>query len=253
MTNTTVYPLTYDNLVDSLKGRNERKLAHNTYIRRDTDLDTGEIYLDVRYHGNKIATIFSNKITLNPCGWFTPTTQERLCWFTSLHHMNISQVNFVWYLYQQGDWNNPLGIVNGPFTIHQDGTVTGLDPISNGEIRKRMIKRIKQFARSYIKDLAAGNIESPGPGDCFYCHLDFPNTFDHLESHMDESYFVPSLIVNAIDYHDISILAKSAIGRVWQGETLHDFEVSILLDQGFTSLWKYMLHVYDLDLNGRKS
>lgn len=54
-------------------------------------------------HNNCIATYdYDNKrLSISNCGWFTPTTKERL---NALPNVHIQQKNFVWYLNGK-EWN----------------------------------------------------------------------------------------------------------------------------------------------------
>jgi hypothetical protein len=64
----------------------------------------------LKLHGNTIAIKSLNKHTgierlfINNCGWFTPTTKERL---NALEGVNIQQNNFIWYLNGK-EWNGEL-------------------------------------------------------------------------------------------------------------------------------------------------
>jgi len=64
---------------------------------------------------------------------------------------------------------------------------------------KQLIKSIRKFAKDFAKELP---IEQPGPGDCFICcvETDNPGYLDrtHLLSHIEESYYVPRLLWNAL-------------------------------------------------------
>jgi hypothetical protein len=62
-------------------------------------------------HKNCIATYDHQEDILNisNCGWFTPTTKERL---NALEGVHIQQKNFVWYLNGE-EWNGK------PITIKQ--------------------------------------------------------------------------------------------------------------------------------------
>lgn len=54
-------------------------------------------------HNNCIATYdYDNKrLSISNCGWFTPTTKERL---SALPNVHIQQKDFVWYLNGK-EWN----------------------------------------------------------------------------------------------------------------------------------------------------
>ena len=66
-----------------------------------------------------------------------------------------------------------------------------------------MRKRIAKYAALYA---AAIPLPRPGSGDCFYCQmktqdgktLGDASSTDHLTSHMEEGYVVPSLAYNAM-------------------------------------------------------
>jgi hypothetical protein len=64
----------------------------------------------LQYHENTIAIKdrITNKISITNCGWFTPTTKERL---NALPNVNIVQKNFVWYLNGQ-EWDGNLTDIN---------------------------------------------------------------------------------------------------------------------------------------------
>jgi len=70
---------------------------------------------------------------------------------------------------------------------------------------KRVKKSIDKYIGEYIAQLSQG-MPMPNGGDCWYCLMkndkgvvmgDFSGS-DHLTSHMDEHYYVPSLAVNAL-------------------------------------------------------
>jgi hypothetical protein len=71
---------------------------------------------------------------------------------------------------------------------------------------KKMKKRIEKYLDGYIKALVKG-MPMPGNGDCWYCLLRDTKTgetwgdmgnHDHLLSHMEDRYYVPTLAVNAL-------------------------------------------------------
>jgi hypothetical protein len=64
---------------------------------------------------------------------------------------------------------------------------------------ERIKKRIDKYVDGYIKALVKG-MAMPGPGDCWFCGMKMPGD-DHLFSHMEERYYVPSLAVNAMREH----------------------------------------------------
>ena len=57
-------------------------------------------------HGNTIAiySYFNKTLQISSCGWFTPTTKERL---NALNGVNIQQKNFIWFLNGK-EWDGEL-------------------------------------------------------------------------------------------------------------------------------------------------
>jgi len=66
-------------------------------------------------HNNCIATYDhdNKRLTISNCGWFTPTTKERL---NALPNVNIVQRNFKWYLNGNlKEWNGSKTVIKMPF------------------------------------------------------------------------------------------------------------------------------------------
>jgi len=58
----------------------------------------------LKLHGNSIAYRYNDPqrtLSVTNCGWFTPTTKERL---NALPNVDIRQKNFLWYLNGK-EWN----------------------------------------------------------------------------------------------------------------------------------------------------
>lgn len=58
----------------------------------------------LKLHNNTIAYRYNDPqrtLTISNCGWFTPTTKERL---NALPNVDIRQKNYVWYLNGE-EWN----------------------------------------------------------------------------------------------------------------------------------------------------
>ena len=71
----------------------------------------------LKLHNNTIAYRYNDPqqtLTIDSCGWFTPTTKERL---NALPNVSIQQKNFVWYL-NGSEWDgNNITIKNTYSTI----------------------------------------------------------------------------------------------------------------------------------------
>ena len=110
-------------------------------------------------------------------------------------------------------------VIHGPTADHAV-TGEGEDPKAQAKLRKRA----KAYAKAYVKALYAGELPSPSGGDCWGCALTPVNGKasphaglagpDHMLSHLDEKYYVPSLVLRALDrfggsqaaQHDVACL-----------------------------------------------
>lgn len=84
-----------------LNGRQTKKLAPNTYARREVN---GAVA--IRYHGTDIVTVDpSGVVRVTNGGWKTSSTKERINWLLGLLGIKwgISQRAFSWY------WSKYLG------------------------------------------------------------------------------------------------------------------------------------------------
>jgi hypothetical protein len=87
--------------------------------------------------------------------------------------------------------------------IHADGTMDGYID-DNPKADKKLKKRVKNYAKLYADNLP---LDMPGTGDCWFCSMvttkgdtlgDAVKDTDHLMSHIEEGYVVPSLAWNAL-------------------------------------------------------
>ena len=123
----------------------------------------------------------------------------------------------------------------------ENGTVTGAGELLDVKKRQKLIKKINKYAAEFVKEFVNGNIPAPSSGDCWMCSMlkEMGDT-DHLISHMDESYYVPSLLLNAIDEFPISQMAMWVIGEKWNNEKEMEFAYDIFQEQTKKSISKYM-------------
>lgn len=171
------------------KCRSTIKLAWETYMRI-VDSDT----IAVRYFDTDIILYHSdNTITLNVDTWFTKTTKDRLNLLTPF---NIYSDRNVWYVGE----SNPVEFVNG-MRLTDDGDIVYIP--ENAVVD---LKAIRRYAQNFYDAIVAGDVPVPSAGDCWYCSLrtdddmtmgDVTKDHSHLFSHVEESYFVPSLAINA--------------------------------------------------------
>lgn len=196
-----------------------RKLANNTYAERR---DGGA--LAVRLHATDVVTLRPDgTVTLDTGGWFTPTTKDRM--HTYAPSARVFSERGTWYVRLGADgapWDEgeTYPYADG-FTYHADtlelseSTSELVDDVQARNAEDRATLRdIREYVRGFtspetLERVGAAILSGELMGDCWYCLMrdDEGRTLgdlgdsEHLRSHMDESYYVPSLMVNAYREH----------------------------------------------------
>lgn len=184
--------MNYQSAADLLtRGRNgKKKLANNTYLR-PTENDA----IAVQLHQTDIITILpDNVFVLNSGGWQTATTKARI---NELSPARLSQKNGLWFV-------DGIPFYDG---MQIDSTGRPIGAVDNSaEIKKKkkdLDRKVKKYINEFSADAIKNGLNRPGAGDCFCCQFatkenPHPMGLDHIFSHFEESYFVPSLLFNAI-------------------------------------------------------
>lgn len=223
--------------------KEDRPVANNTRLQR-----RGSDRIAVVLHGSDVVTYTPDHVTLDSCGYLTHTTKERLNSFGA-RGTYVYQNRGQWYLRETGtecQWVFADGI-----TIDSDGNVTGAGEESSVIEKQRTARRIGKYVKAYMSALIAGKVEKPGPGDCVYCQMrevesgrplgEVARGNGHIEHHLDESYFVPSLLYRAIEVYPVSIAARGRLGELWGfNPTKSEFLDGILVEQAGSSLRRYL-------------
>lgn len=196
----------------------------------------------IRFHNTDILIFtVSGTITINSGGWYTLTTKARLNFFLPFD-MHVTQRKGMWYLHHNGQ----SYIYKDGMRILKSGTVVGAETSARIKKVEKRKKQIKKYVDGYMKKLLAGKIPTPSGGDCWDCALFAQNRHktspDHLIAHFKERYYVPSLIVRAIEAYPVSLTAKSVLGHLFQGKT--DF--IMCADQLKKSLYRYICRQFDI-------
>ena len=245
----------YGKAVDTLKGRGSRKIGNNTYLKvRDKSTIT------ILYHSTDVVTYHTDGSTvLDSGGWKTVTTKERINW----------GLPDGWSLWQErGIWTLHTRLVNPPaeYTFADGMSIEGDDTTVKGEgadpkATQKLRKRVQKYSKDYIDAMLAGEVPAPSAGDCFYCAMREANPGkvsgiesgngrtlgecfkdqDHILSHLEESYFVPSLLPCAFETFGASLAMKCAISEIWQGKQGHWSSMGFLWTQARKMLSRYML------------
>jgi hypothetical protein len=210
-----------------LKGLNidpkrAKKIGNNT-LEYTNDKDERVI----RHFQTDVLTFHADgSITLNSGGWRTVTTKLRLNTYQDL--VVISQDQRVWYVvscpvyytdkdgkeFRSPDWSTkPTHIFADGMRVYPDGRIVG----AGVKPDKKLVRKL----RKYSKDFAAAlPIKPPDGGCCFFCGMTVQGTEtslgdkqkdkEHLLSHVEEGYFVPSLLHRAMKEAGVTNLWMAA-------------------------------------------
>ena len=217
---------TYTQLNELAQTR-KRKLANNTYlVIRDDD------GLGIRLHDTEVVIHYKDRIVLNSGGYKTLTTKSRMNDY-STH--TIYQKNHVWYV------DNEIPFEDG-ITLYNNGTIKGQGKDPKETIK--LTKRVKQYSKDYAKEFMKGNVPAPSNGDCWGClfHKDGKPTIakDHIFSHLEDKYYVPSMLYNMFDSGYLSQYAKGVICEVWNGKPIDDlYSLEFVEEQIQKAIYKF--------------
>ncbi len=175
----------------------------------------------IRLHLTDIITFNPDgSITLNTDGWTTVTTKARMNEYMS-NGWHIDQDKSIWYLTRGNYWTDnsiEKHVYQDGITICADGSVKGA-----GEDPKKYIKLgkdINKYVKGFMADLTARKLNPPGNGDCWDCSFKSEDgrsmgeisKSNHILSHFEEKYYVPTLLFNAIERIPVSQAARHCIG-----------------------------------------
>lgn len=178
-----------------LGNRDRKKIGHNTYLQRAGD------DIEAIYHSTAVVTYHpNNTMTCKTGGWQTVTTKDRLNQLTPLR---IGSTKGIWYANSERFFDGIICDTSGQVL----NPLPKADADATDAYNKAMRKQIKTYIDGYLQALIVEGLPMPSNGDCWYC-LGMLESDDHLLDHMEESYFVPMLAVNAMreaGYQDTGI------------------------------------------------
>lgn len=195
--------------------KDARKLENNTYLERR---DNGDIA--VRLHSTDVLTFHPDGSTTVKTGdWYTVTTKDRINEYAD--NFRVWSTRGVWQIARVGDWDNAVLYADG-MTIPANGKIVGESVRKATSDNAKLSRMIAKYIKGYVKHIAdTGEIPQPTNGDCFGClfslngaelpkhgRMSFEGAkaqdvmgVDHLLQHMEENYFVPSLLFLAAMEH----------------------------------------------------
>jgi len=198
------------NRLDIPVKKSQKKMGNNRYLRREGD------NIVFRLHNTDLVTITpEGVITLRYEGWATMVTCRS---FEQVLPYHFSCKDGLIILYKGG----PEGYYSNPFTIQDgtiilpDGTIENAAPSSlvwdMAAKKKAILKYAEKFADAFI----LRQVPLPSGGCCFDCQFGFKGT-EHLDSHLGEEYFVPSLLARAVE--NAPLYWREIVWEYW-GDTL---------------------------------
>ena len=220
-----------------------RLIANNTvqYVKN------GKKY--IRFHYTDIVTEHSDRlIELTSGGWKTRTTKERISWILGDLGFIVQEKN-IWYLHLF-EVGKAIPFFDGISFYRQDPT-TVVD-LGDEKIKEQreMYKEINRYAKRFTAAWKRGEIPLPDTGDCWFCCMrdtkfDTPigelnGDVTHLQSHIEEDYFVPSLLIRALEKEDGSDLIMSIAIERMKGKKLDENHLVLGSEYILKSLRKYL-------------
>jgi|TARA_Y100001937_G_C7016730_1_gene283543 hypothetical protein len=204
------------NELHELAQSRKRKLGNNTYLVVRDDNGYG-----IRLHDTEVVIHYKDRIVLDSGGHKTRTTKARMNEYTPF---NVIQKQKVWYV--ERVYKSILHKI--PFedgiTLYNNGTIKGQGKDPKETIK--LTKRVKQYSKDYAKEFMKGNIPKPSNGDCWSClfHKDGKPTIakDHIISHLDDKYYVPSMLYNMFDSGCLSQYTLEVICLAWEGHPVEN-------------------------------
>jgi hypothetical protein len=192
---------TFKDADSHLGNRDRRKLANNTYLER-----RGENRIAVILHETDILTFTRDGyLYFNSGGWRTVTTKDRMNGFQK--RARVYSHKGAWFV-SDGKWDAEKReeFADG-FKIGPRGAY--YRPSGSPDTAK-LRRRILEYAADFETAYEAGEIPLPGSGDCWFCLFADKQgapwgdgQTDHLTSHLDEKYYVPALLRNAMKWGQV--------------------------------------------------
>jgi len=225
----------------------KRKLGNNTYLEGNDDGSFA-----IRLHGTQIVKFYPDKTVFNSDGYMTMTTKARINEFSDFY---IIQQKGIWYFLRdslgyktpQNEW---IVFSDNISYNHETNKWQGVG--ENPKKMEKLRKKVKQYAKDFVVALFAGKVPTPGAGDCFYCGMVVTSPAkdagkslgevtdgDHILSHIDERYYVPSLCMNACKMFPVSKVAWWTLRELWEGKTASNCFADVAKDQIESSIKRY--------------
>ena len=193
----------YQSAAEYLGKKTDRPLeGRATRLQRRSDST-----IAIRYQSTDVITYHADgSIVLESGGWRSATTKARINEYT---RARIIQTRGIWYLAAPGSWQ-PASLYYDGMILGRDGTPRDPKPIAEDASDRQLQRTISTYIKGFAAEITAGKLADPGPGDCWGCLFTAEDAkpdpaergqitgIDHLISHLEERYYVPSLAWRAL-------------------------------------------------------
>jgi hypothetical protein len=217
----------YTEATTKLGNRTRRKLENNTYLEQ-IDQET----IGVKLHNTFVVKYHKNgNCTLDSGGWKTVTTKDRINKYSPVR---IYQKKGLWFV-------DETTLYQDKMILLPTGETQGTEPYQK-KAQNKLTRQIGQYAKDYVAALYKGEIPAPSGGDCWLCSLvdtegrswgESMHDPSHIISHMEEKYYVPTLIHRAVKrfggsmamQHDLSVAfhdPEQKEHKFWPGDFIQE-------------------------------
>lgn len=221
-------------------------IANNTVYYEDR---TGNAY--IRLYKTDVVIKYKDKpeARLSSGGYKTKTTKDRinlgLDKFFGPTVWAIEQSNRTWYL---SNGKTVIPFFDGMHVKFTNGEADVLNAFGNDtKHTQELNKKVDEYSKKFIEKFMQGEIPPPSNADCWFCALYPSSTSEHIESHLEEPYYVPSLLHNSIfnnPLSSVSPIVKTYVKTMWKISNYpkSDFEPfkDTIREQLTTNLKKYL-------------
>jgi hypothetical protein len=241
---------TKSEIMKGIKCKSSKIVGNNTIEYTDM---TGNKVIRL-HHTNIIKFMVNGDIVLNSGNWETNTTKNRINRFLDVKDIFLLSKSGQWFL-QKYNTDKKYWFVDG-MIIKKNGKIEGAREYIDVSA---ITKKLKKYVDDYIIALDKGDVEAPGLGDCLYCSATDDKTkqmmgeaikdTDHIESHIKEKYYVPSLLAQAIKVFPISSIVQRCLFDIWHNSSNgsdNKFYNDFAMKQLKKSLYRFVKRQYGL-------
>lgn len=217
------------------RGRNpnRRKIYNNTTLELLGSGLLNDHYIGLRLHDTVIIKYYPDYMILDSGGWRTVTTKARLNAYVP--NVYIGQEKGIWYI--------SGSLFYDGIKIDYKGNILSKIRLPDATIKenKRVKKLVRKYALDFVEAWRKDDFSLPSNEDCWYCLFkdedgtifgDFNDVDIHIQHHIEGSYFVPSLLLNAL-----TEAGYSNPGFIYQYKSLGDSKNNSI----YRAIYRYIL------------